>query len=202
VDPYQELGVPRDASPEDVRRAYRKRRTKAHPDKGGSKEEFHAIQKSYEILSDAERRKRFDQTGDAETPVSDPRELAMRDIAAMFLQLVNSSDVDHTNIVELVKQNIELGVRERQGKITQIKTGIEKRERALKRIKRKTKGPNQFGIFLQNDIAAHHQAIARLSGECDQAKIMLEMLAEYEYAADMAPMTAREISFAFPAWVK
>ena len=198
MDPYQELGVKRDATPEEVKRAYRKKAHKAHPDKGGTKEKFHAVQKSYEILADPDRRKRFDQTGDADAPTMDPREAAMRDIAAMFLQLVNScSDVEHTNIVELVKQNIEIGVRERKGKIVQLKTGIEKRERALKRVKRKTAGPNHFGVFLQNDIAAHHQAIAKLEGECEQASIMLEMLAEYEYTADIQRATpAMMFSFA------
>jgi len=45
MDPYQELGVRRDATPEQVKHAYRKRVQKAHPDKGGTKEKFHAIQR-------------------------------------------------------------------------------------------------------------------------------------------------------------
>ncbi len=185
MDPYQELGVRRDATPEQVKHAYRKRVQKAHPDKGGTKEKFHAIQKSYDILSDAERRKRYDQTGDDTAPAADPRELAMAELASIFLTLVDSQDADHSNLIEMVKQPVEHGIAERKGRIVQLKNAIEKRERALKRVSRKTAGNNVFARFLAADIASRHQAIAKLEVECERGQMMLGMLAEYEYKADV-----------------
>eukprot|EP00928_Gymnodinium_smaydae_P088799 TRINITY_DN72848_c0_g1_i1.p1 TRINITY_DN72848_c0_g1~~TRINITY_DN72848_c0_g1_i1.p1 ORF type:complete len:240 (-),score=35.03 TRINITY_DN72848_c0_g1_i1:237-956(-) len=50
-DPYQVLGVSRQCSREDVTRAFRRLAKLHHPDKGGTKESFQAIQAAYEQLS-------------------------------------------------------------------------------------------------------------------------------------------------------
>ncbi len=66
VDYYNVLGVKRDASQEDIQRAYRTAARKYHPDvnkEPGSQQKFQAVQEAYEVLKDAERRKRYDQLG-------------------------------------------------------------------------------------------------------------------------------------------
>lgn len=67
-DPYQVLGVARDASTSDIRSAYRKLVLKCHPDKiqdesqrGQAQDEFQKVQESYELLSDDAKRARYDQ---------------------------------------------------------------------------------------------------------------------------------------------
>ena len=61
---YERLGVARDAAHADVRRAYRQASLRHHPDKGGSREDFQAIAEAYTILSDPEKRRAYDVTGD------------------------------------------------------------------------------------------------------------------------------------------
>lgn len=67
-DPYEILGVERTASPEEIKKAYRKLAVKHHPDKGGDQEKFKEISAAYEILSDAEKKNNYDQFGDAQGP--------------------------------------------------------------------------------------------------------------------------------------
>jgi len=66
-DYYQVLGVSRDASPEDIKKAYRQLAVKYHPDKNqGSKaaeEKFKEATEAYEVLSNAEKRKNYDYFG-------------------------------------------------------------------------------------------------------------------------------------------
>ncbi len=68
-DYYEILGVPRDASQEEIKRAYRKLAVKYHPDKNpGDKEaeeKFKEITEAYAVLSDPEKRKLYDQFGHA-----------------------------------------------------------------------------------------------------------------------------------------
>jgi DnaJ-class molecular chaperone len=57
---YETLGVARNANPDEIKRAYRKLASQHHPDKGGDKEKFQAIQASYAILSDPQQRAAYD----------------------------------------------------------------------------------------------------------------------------------------------
>jgi DnaJ-class molecular chaperone len=59
-NPYQTLGVNNTASPEDIKRAYRKLASQHHPDKGGDKTRFQEIQKAYDTLSDPQKRAQHD----------------------------------------------------------------------------------------------------------------------------------------------
>jgi DnaJ-class molecular chaperone len=66
-DYYATLGVSRDASPDDIQKAYRKLARKYHPDMNPddatAKKRFQEVQSAFEVLSDAEKRKLYDQYG-------------------------------------------------------------------------------------------------------------------------------------------
>ncbi len=68
-DYYKILGVERKASKEDIKRAYRKLAMKEHPDRnpGDNKaeERFKEINEAYQVLSDPEKRARYDQLGES-----------------------------------------------------------------------------------------------------------------------------------------
>jgi len=69
-DLYQILEVPRDASQADIKKAYRRLAMKYHPDNNKGNEEaentFKKINAAYEVLSDQDKRARYDQFGTAE----------------------------------------------------------------------------------------------------------------------------------------
>jgi curved DNA-binding protein len=60
-DYYNILGVNRDASPDDIKRAYRKLASHNHPDKGGDTKRFQEIQVAYDTLSDPQKRSEYDR---------------------------------------------------------------------------------------------------------------------------------------------
>ncbi|NJC70510.1 J domain-containing protein [Planosporangium thailandense] len=65
-DYYDILGVPRDASPQDIQRAYRQLARRNHPDvnkEPGAEERFKDITEAYDVLSDPNKRKRYDRFG-------------------------------------------------------------------------------------------------------------------------------------------
>lgn len=61
---YNTLGVDPNAKPSEIKRAYRRKAAKAHPDKGGSAAEMSDLSQAYRVLNDPERRLLYDKTGD------------------------------------------------------------------------------------------------------------------------------------------
>lgn len=69
-DYYSILGVERNASADEIKKAYRKKAMDSHPDRHGGdaekEKEFKAINEAYAVLSDAQKKARYDQFGSAE----------------------------------------------------------------------------------------------------------------------------------------
>ncbi len=90
-DYYQVLGVEKNASPEEIKRAYRRMAIKYHPDKNpGNKEaeaKFKELAEAYEVLSDPDKRKQYDQYGHEGlrgTGMHDFSRMNVEDIFSMF----------------------------------------------------------------------------------------------------------------------
>jgi curved DNA-binding protein len=60
MDHYSVLGVNRTATPDEIKKAYRKLASQHHPDKGGDTAKFQQIQEAYAILSDPEKKIQYD----------------------------------------------------------------------------------------------------------------------------------------------
>ncbi|XP_045367533.1 dnaJ homolog subfamily B member 3 [Camelus bactrianus] len=105
VDYYEVLGVPRRASSEAIRKAYRKLALKWHPDKNPENKEeaerrFKQVAQAYEVLSDAKKRDVYDRCGEAGVeggggrPFEDPFEdvFTFRDPADVFREFFGGRD--------------------------------------------------------------------------------------------------------------
>lgn len=75
---YETLGVSKDASKDEIKRAYKKLAMKMHPDKGGDPEKFKKLVEAYETLSDDEKRTAYDN------PQSDADDMMSSFFSSMF----------------------------------------------------------------------------------------------------------------------
>lgn len=63
MDYYQILGVTKNASEDEIKKAFHKLAHKYHPDKGGDEKKFKEINEAYQVLSNREKRNQYDQFG-------------------------------------------------------------------------------------------------------------------------------------------
>ena len=112
---YDTLGVPKDASAEEIKSAFRRNASTHHPDReGGDAEKMAKVNRAYEVLSNPDKREHYDKHGDvplAETPEAK----ATAHLAKMFSDLLES---DSPSILEevrnSVRDNIEGGAKHKK----------------------------------------------------------------------------------------
>jgi DnaJ-class molecular chaperone len=69
---YDLLEITRDATQEEIKKAYRKMAVKHHPDKGGDEEVFKKVSEAYTVLSDESKKRVYDMGGDPNTQSGNP----------------------------------------------------------------------------------------------------------------------------------
>lgn len=173
MDFYEILGLKKDASQEEIKKAYRKKAVEHHPDKGGDPETFKQAQIAYDNLSDEQKRSDYDK---GKTPDQDP---ALSFLSGLFLSLISNADVDRTDLFKQMTQQIK-------AKIFSIHTEKKDTERFIKRLKkvrrRIKKDKRQFFIMLtDSQIRSSEHRISQLNQAISVAEMALEYLNSCEY---------------------
>lgn len=185
---YDILGIDKDASQDDVRKAYRKKAQENHPDKNPNDKDagkkFYQVKVAYEVLSDAKRRKKYDNYGDTNEDIPQLRVLAIQEVCAMVLQIVDQVDINKTDVIKLAVANFKKNIEIHEDKIEKSKANIAKRRVALSRIKQKRKG-KKSGDFIRNaiekDILDYESGIESAKETITLAKAAIDVANEYEY---------------------
>ena len=180
MNPYTILQVSPQATDFEIKKQFRKLAQEHHPDKGGDPEKFKEINLAYSILSDPDRRKHFDATGEYNMSPN-IKEEALSCLANVFNHYVNQMNPELENLVVLMKNDINME-KDRLGKV--IPEAIEvvtKLEKVLKKIKKKKKGDNLLKQFALQRIKEQEANISQLNRRLELMTRMLTILEDYGY---------------------
>ncbi|KAH0536121.1 hypothetical protein GP486_008907, partial [Trichoglossum hirsutum] len=98
-NPYDILGVPRNATKEEIEKAFKAAVKKHHPDNGGDEKLFNKVVVASLILRDDEKRKKYDEDGiyNEERPDT-THSLAMEQVAMFFINSIEALVANSQNL--------------------------------------------------------------------------------------------------------
>ena len=183
---YDILGVRRDATDYEIKKAFINKSKVLHPDAGGGHEEFVELQNAYTILSDPQERAYYDQHG--RTRNQKPR---VEELAKMLLNAIV------TKVLRVGNHNTDivyLATRETDRRIVEIQKGIRKYEKEseqLKKMRSRCRGDVLLSAIdsriegLETQITAKRkeealvEEIRNIVDECEYEYEKMEMYDEY-----------------------
>lgn len=174
-DHYAALGVAKDASPAEIRRAFRKAASSNHPDRGGSDEQMQAINAAKDVLTDPERRARYD-AGQDDKPSQIEAE-ARGLIRQLFAEAISKNVV---NPFRSAMGGLQAGKIDARLRIDEHRMAIRHLSKQRGRIVA-TKGHNVYNDILDSAIESANGGIKRMEQTMAIADLAISILSG-EYA--------------------
>lgn len=185
---YDDLGVPKDASPDEIKKAHRRGVKKHHPDTGGDREQFDKVQRAFVVLYDPARREKYDRTG--ETEQQPDNELAK--VSELIMQAFDKAvqnNLDRFEYVDLADSTriiLRDSLRHHEKKIQETTVGLEALEKILRRVKYKGKKHDIIGNVLRQRIQSTRQGLDQMTRDKKMVEAAILYAKSFAYSFDQA----------------
>jgi DnaJ-class molecular chaperone len=173
---YDILGVSKDATEAEIKKAYRTLAKEHHPDMGGDEAKFKEIQNAYEILSDSEKRARYDRGEDVSSPQNTREMQAKAFLYTLFEQCIDKYGITRDPF-ELMKESVKENIKS----LEKEKNNQEKRKTKFERAKQKIEKGEAFISCCEAVITKCQNMIEALEAEKETGNIMLDMLKDTKF---------------------
>ncbi|MEN6302280.1 MAG: DnaJ domain-containing protein [Armatimonadia bacterium] len=182
---YQILGIAPDATPEDIKAAYREKAKRWHPDLGGNEAAFQKLQKAYVVLSDPDERAYYDRTGRADRAKADAIEEQARGFFANILVAV--LDNPHAGRMNVLQEGVNQARAERR-KINNTIAELEAKTKRIDDLTTRFKAKDGKSTMPQDIYATVRRQITDTIEQHKDRLAVLDrlekMLDEYDYEAE------------------
>lgn len=190
-DPYDVLGIDRDATESEVKMAFRKRAKESHPDSGGDRNEFEAVTKAHLVLKDPKKRSKYDRTGKIDDETPDNTVSAAMQCIASFIAMAVSVNLERGGVdplsIDLVKE-MRTQFREAISKIKVQKNTLKlaaKKTRAISERMKRKKGDSPLNKVLEWQSRRYDEQISIKDQEIKAHEDAIVLLGDYEFTSDV-----------------
>ncbi|MFF0946582.1 J domain-containing protein [Rhizobium leguminosarum] len=188
TDPYDILGVERDADEAQLKAAYRRLAKVAHPDSGGDSEAFANLQKAYGLLLDPVRRKVYDDTG-YDVEFADASELQA---LVMIEKLVTDAVLDERapgsfDPVAVMQDSLSEELRKARFSKSELERHASRIGLHLERLEKQS-GRDVLAHMFRARIEAISKAVAETEAKIKATERAADMLSGYVYDIDPPPL--------------
>jgi curved DNA-binding protein CbpA len=195
TDLYAALDLPKDAPPSAVKAAYRRAAKREHPDAGGSRESFALVKTAYDTLSDAQRRARYDATGEIGEKPADTRDsMAMTHAVAAVDAVLNAiarscGQPENFDVVGDAVRHLATLRGQLEKAIADKMTGASQQRKLAKRFKAKPGKVNRLQQMFQARGDAMECDAARGREKRDDLTRAIKILEEHDFEVDVMTST-------------
>ncbi len=185
TNPYEILGVRRDASDDQIKAAYRRRAKSTHPDSGGDPAAFGRVQKAYELLLDPVRRKVFDDTG-YDVELADPVDLQALIVIEKLVNELTLDEREPGSFDPLARMRSDLSEEMRKARFSkrELERHAARIEHHLERLEKRPT-TDILGSMLRARIKAITTAVNETEAKIKASERACEMLYDYSYEVDL-----------------
>jgi curved DNA-binding protein CbpA len=192
IEPYELLGIPREAGDAEIKAAYRRLAKSAHPDSGGDVDSFAQVKCAYELLKDPIRRKVYDETG------YDPQLAEVKDLEGLLIleKVINDMVLDEREPGSF--DPVALMRRKLTDEVVQARFHVFELERHRGRIRnhldRISSRPiaDVLGSMLRTRVTSITEAIEKAGKHVEAIERAYEMLEGYGYEIESVQAKAAE----------
>lgn len=184
---YDDLGVPPDASADEIKAAGRAASKRYHPDRpGGDQEKFDAARKALTVLSDPARREWYDRTGEAKLG-NDPEADELREAGQMLMNgmvaVISNpqTDPDACDVMAQLRAHLDREAGGLANAKREHAKGLERIGKFAKRLKVKEGSDDPVGQMLRAQQAAIQQGLATVERSTRVIAKAREILKAYSY---------------------
>ncbi len=176
-NPYETLGVASSADRDTIKRAYRKRAKKAHPDRaGGSTTEMAEINRAYALLDDPAKRAAYDAGDDPDRPRKtldeEANALLLSAMEAVFNQLSEDDDM-----VKAMRSVLNGALLDHQRNVGNAECRAKKAARVLERLR----GGERFEPMLRAQAAAADREVLHHNLIIERLRRAIELAQQVEW---------------------
>ena len=200
-DPYETLGVPKNAKKPAIKKAFRRKAKNLHPDTGGNADEFAALVKAHDILGDDAKRRRYDETGETDGEQSDEHQARAMMVKAMFEATRNTNDLKTVPLVTAIENGIKEEIDKAKANIKEAKEAIRNVWVVIKRLKYKGEGRDHLHAVLKSQKGEIEGSIRVQQENVRIAELALGLLENYEYKADEGGEGSGYATFTLNSWM-
>ena len=182
---YEILGVSKDATPKEIKKAYYNKAKELHPDKEeGDTAKMQLLISAYEVLSDPDRRKLYDATGKVENQSKES--LIDEMLVEMFVLALQGAeeDIKYKDIVKKAKGIAFENITAQRKSIKAANDEIKAFEEVYSRLKRKNGLPNIISDRIKGSIESIQGMVVEMEGRLNILTEVHNAFNDYSYKTD------------------
>ncbi len=180
---YDTIGVNKGASQEEIKKAFREKAKETHPDtENGNTMAMVELNKAYKVLSDADKRKRYDETGQ-DSPEQSFEVRFKSLIKEVFILVIDDTkSIDNVDIIKSFNSQLNAIL---DGFKSQHKDHLFKKEKYEKvKLRLKSKDDNSINEVIDTQIEMCNNNLGMLNTNIDFIRKSKEVLKKYYYDFD------------------